>query len=115
MAKKSLAFVSDSDSVSASASASVLSLIRPPLTMYVAFLRAVACDEHLRCLARDGKAAAGGVGFDVAGSEEAQADDPETVVCNMQAAMWESSILICSSVVPNLAATSLYFEGGKFI
>jgi hypothetical protein len=36
-------------------------------------------------------------------------------VCNMQAAMWESSILICSSVVPNVAATSLYCQGGKFI
>ena len=45
--------------------------------------------------------------------QEAQADDPETVVCNMQAAMWSSSILICSSVLPNLVATSLYFEGGK--
>jgi hypothetical protein len=32
-------------------------------------------------------------------------------VCNMQAAMWESSILICSSVVPNLAATSPYIQG----
>ena len=80
-----------------------------------AFLRAGACDEHLRFLASDGKAAAGGGGFDVAGGEEAQADDPETVVCNMQAAMWESSILICSSGVPNVAATSPYIQGGKSI